>query len=54
MSRKMLLFLIMGVLGTWYQYTPIPENTEQPWALMCMDESFKALENLVSREFYNL
>ncbi|XP_049632227.1 arylacetamide deacetylase-like [Suncus etruscus] len=47
MRRKMLLFLIMGVFGTWYQYTPIPENTEQPWALMCMEESLKALTNLL-------
>ncbi|XP_049632228.1 arylacetamide deacetylase-like [Suncus etruscus] len=46
MSRKVLLFLFVGVLGAWYLYTPLPMN-EQPWELICLDVGFKTLSNLM-------
>ncbi|XP_049632250.1 arylacetamide deacetylase-like [Suncus etruscus] len=47
MGRKVLLFLIVGLLGAWYLYTPLPANTEQPWTLMSMEACLKTGLNLM-------
>ncbi|XP_049632223.1 arylacetamide deacetylase-like isoform X1 [Suncus etruscus] len=47
MGRNVFLFLIVGVLGAWYLYTPLPANSEQPWALMFMGASLKTALNLM-------
>ncbi|XP_049632251.1 arylacetamide deacetylase-like [Suncus etruscus] len=47
MGRKVLLFLIVGILSAWYLYTPLPANTEQPWAVMCLEACLKTINNVM-------
>ncbi|XP_049632222.1 arylacetamide deacetylase-like [Suncus etruscus] len=47
MGRKVLLFLIVGVLGARYLYIPLPANTEQPWVIMCVETHLKIMSNLM-------
>ncbi|XP_049632226.1 arylacetamide deacetylase-like isoform X4 [Suncus etruscus] len=47
MGRKVILFLIVGVFGAWYLCTPLPANTEQPWAIMCVEACLKTISKLM-------
>lgn len=52
MGRKTILLLIMGVLGAYYVYIPVPDNIEEPWKLMLVNTYMKTLTDLVIRELY--
>ncbi|KAM5278830.1 arylacetamide deacetylase-like [Hipposideros larvatus] len=45
MGGKILLLLV-GVLGAYYVYTPLPDNIEEPWRLVWVDTQFKTITNL--------
>uniref|UniRef100_A0A673U8Z5 Arylacetamide deacetylase n=1 Tax=Suricata suricatta TaxID=37032 RepID=A0A673U8Z5_SURSU len=47
MGRKTSLLLIMGVLGAYYVYIPIPDNIEEPWKVMLANIYLKTLTDLV-------
>ncbi|XP_007938352.1 arylacetamide deacetylase-like [Orycteropus afer afer] len=46
MGRNTLLFLIVGVLLAYYVYTPLPDNIEEAWKLVCLTTCMKTLTNL--------
>lgn len=46
MGVKTVLLLIVGVLGAYYVYTPLPDNIEEPWRLLCVNAQMKTLTNL--------
>lgn len=52
MGRKTILLLIVGVLGAYYVYTPLPDNIEEPWKLMWVTTCLKTMTHLVSINFY--
>lgn len=52
MGRKTMLFLIVGVLGAYYFYTPLPDNIEEPWKLVLLATYINAVTDLVSIDFY--
>ncbi|XP_036997025.2 arylacetamide deacetylase-like [Artibeus jamaicensis] len=45
MGRKTLV-LLLGVLGAYYVYTPLPDNIEEPWRLVWLSVQFRTLQNL--------
>ncbi|KAM5278831.1 arylacetamide deacetylase-like [Hipposideros larvatus] len=45
MGGKILLLLV-GVLGAYYVYTPLPDNIEEPWRLVWVDTQVKTITNL--------
>ncbi|XP_055970109.1 arylacetamide deacetylase [Sorex fumeus] len=47
MGRRTFLLLFLGVIGAWYVYTPLPENIEEPWAVLSMQTSMKTVSNLM-------
>ncbi|XDA71366.1 hypothetical protein R6Z07F_001718 [Ovis aries] len=46
MGRKTILLLIVGVLGAYYVYTPLPDNIEEPWKLMWVTTCLKTMTHL--------
>ncbi|XP_004442280.1 PREDICTED: arylacetamide deacetylase-like [Ceratotherium simum simum] len=46
MGRKTTLLLIVGILGAYYVYTPLPDNIEEPWRLVWMTTLSKSVANL--------
>lgn len=46
MGRKTLLLLLLGVLGAYYVYTPLPDNIEEPWKLVSVNALFNTVQNL--------
>ncbi|XP_020925289.1 arylacetamide deacetylase-like isoform X1 [Sus scrofa] len=46
MGRKTMLFLIVGVLGAYYFYTPLPDNIEEPWKLVLLATYINAITDL--------
>ncbi|XP_054435615.1 arylacetamide deacetylase-like [Pteronotus mesoamericanus] len=43
MGRKTILLLILGILGAYYVYTPVPDNFEEPWKLMWVTTQLKTV-----------
>ncbi|XP_004643990.1 arylacetamide deacetylase-like [Octodon degus] len=48
MGRKLLYLLIVGVCVSYYIYTPLPDNFEEPWRLMLINTSMKIFLHLAS------
>lgn len=48
MGRKALLLMILGILGAYYVYTPLPDNIEEPWSLMLVDTVSRTVIKLIS------
>ncbi|XP_066115180.1 arylacetamide deacetylase-like isoform X1 [Saccopteryx bilineata] len=46
MGTKTVLLLLVGVLGAYYVYTPIPDSFEEPWRFMWMATQIKTVTNL--------
>ncbi|XP_045707350.1 arylacetamide deacetylase-like [Phyllostomus hastatus] len=46
MGKKSVLLLLLGVLGAYYVYTPLPDNIEEPWRLVLVNAQFKTLQRL--------
>ncbi|XP_070239165.1 arylacetamide deacetylase-like [Bos mutus] len=47
MGRKTILLLIVGVLGAYYVYTPLPGNIEELWKLMWVTTCLKTMTHLL-------
>ncbi|XP_027399262.1 arylacetamide deacetylase-like [Bos indicus] len=47
MGRKTILLLIVGVLGAYYVYTPLPDNIEELWKLMWVTTCLKTMTHLL-------
>ncbi|XP_008052391.1 arylacetamide deacetylase-like [Carlito syrichta] len=43
MRRKSLYLLTVGVLATYYIYTPLPDNVEEPWRMMWLNWQVKTI-----------
>uniref|UniRef100_A0A8C2USS6 Arylacetamide deacetylase-like n=1 Tax=Chinchilla lanigera TaxID=34839 RepID=A0A8C2USS6_CHILA len=55
MGRKLLYLLIVGLFVSYYIYTPLPDNIEEPWKLTLISTSMKAFLHLASfAEFLGL
>ncbi|XP_045022217.1 arylacetamide deacetylase-like [Bubalus bubalis] len=54
MGRKTILLLIVGVLGAYYVYTPLPDNIEEPWKLMWVTTCLKTMTHLIETPFFQL
>ncbi|XP_006149805.1 arylacetamide deacetylase-like [Tupaia chinensis] len=48
MGRKSLYLLIVGILAACYIYTPLPDNTEEPWKMMWLNTYQKTIAYLAS------
>ncbi|KAM5334455.1 arylacetamide deacetylase [Glossophaga mutica] len=48
MGRKTVLLLLLGVLGAYYVYTPLPDNIEEPWRLIWWSANLKTAQNLAA------
>ncbi|XP_004598158.2 arylacetamide deacetylase-like isoform X1 [Ochotona princeps] len=46
MGKKIILLLTVGVLASYYVYTPLPDNIEEPWKVMWMITVSKSITNL--------
>ncbi|XP_040469040.1 arylacetamide deacetylase-like [Falco naumanni] len=46
MGAKLLCLFLASVLLAYYVYTPIPEDSEEPWKLMLITASFRAIGHL--------
>lgn len=51
MEKKTILLLMVGVLGAYYLYTPLPDNIEEPWRVTCQMIPVKIIIDLVSIKF---
>lgn len=51
MGKKTALLLIVGVLGAYYLYIPLPDNVDEPWRVNCHLAAVKIMIDLVSIEF---
>ncbi|XP_012791623.2 arylacetamide deacetylase [Sorex araneus] len=47
MGKRTFLLLILGVMGAWYVYMPLPDYIEEPWAVVSMQTCLKTLSNLM-------
>lgn len=48
MGAKLLCLFLASALIAYYIYTPIPEDVEEPWKVMLITASFRAMGHLVS------
>lgn len=44
--RGKILLLLVGILGAYYVYTPLPDNIEEPWRLVWVNTQMKTMVNL--------
>lgn len=48
MGAKLLCLFLASALVAYYIYTPMPEDLEEPWKVMLVTASFRAVGHMVS------